>query len=116
VSEDLVPPEPVPDARTLLALAALADFLVRSRRDRQAIVAVERLGRALFGHYQSLQAARSDLPGEIADCLERKAVIAIVEVKMMSDRLRRGQAPLSSQLRLLVDEAITLDDVIGVVA
>jgi hypothetical protein len=74
------------DTRQLLSLAALSDFLVRSRQCGPAVVATDRLADALLAYERGL--APTDRTAGAP--LRRQALRLRAEVALLNRRLRRG--------------------------
>jgi hypothetical protein len=74
------------DSRQLLSLAALSDFLVRSRQCGPAVAVTDRLADALLAYERGL----SPTDRTAGAPLRREALRLRAEVALLNRRLRRG--------------------------
>jgi hypothetical protein len=74
------------DSRQLLDLAALSDFLVRSRQSGAAVVATDRLADALLAYERSV----ATIDRTAGNSQRREALRLRAEVALLNRRLRRG--------------------------
>jgi hypothetical protein len=90
------------DSRQLLGLAALSDFLVRSRQSGAAVAATDRLADALLAFERTVAAMdRTALAP-----LRREAVRLRAEVTLLNRRLRRGPVRHAPGLRRRVEALV----------
>ena len=95
------------ESRQLLDLAALADFLVRSRQSGAAVVATDRLADALLA-YERAVAATDRTAGAAR---RREALRLRAEVALVNRRLRRGPVRHGPGFRRRV-EALLLNGIV----
>jgi hypothetical protein len=95
------------ESRQLLDLAALSDFLVRSRQSGAAVVATNRLADALLAYERAV----APVDRAAGTLLRREVVRLRAEVALMNRRLRRGPVRHATGFRRRI-EALVLDSTI----
>ena len=95
------------ESRQLLDLAALSDFLVRSRQSGAAVVATDRLADALLAYKRAV----TPTDRAAGAPLRRELVRLRAEVALLNRRLRRGPVRHAAGFRRRI-EALVLDGIV----